>query len=123
GDRITDLLIGDPGVSSASIFYGRAKADWGTAPLLNASFTGTPAPPETTPFKIDGFQVENVISPAPDGQVPVPGLWHVTSQRATDPGHSGPTSLYFGQDTLGNYNVGRTAGRLTSLPDIDLTGL
>src|SRR4030095_15412042 len=50
----------------------------------------------------------------------VGGLWHLSSRRATDAGHTPSHSLYFGRDVEGNYNVGNTAGWVTS-PVINLT--
>lgn len=42
-------------------------------------------------------------------------LWHVTSSCvASQPGHTTPNSLYFGQDSTCNYDVGLTAGTVTS---------
>ncbi len=59
-------------------------------------------------------------------------LWHVTTARASDPGHTAATSLYFGQDETagggGNYNfvvngqTVRVAGQATS-PPISLSGI
>lgn len=68
---------------------------------------------------LDGFVVDNSGAPAA-------GLWHLTTARANQPGHSPPHSLYFGRNEtangFGNYNVGHTAGRVTS-PIISLAGL
>lgn len=52
------------------------------------------------------------------------GLWHLTNRRGTEPGHSGPTSFYYGQEATGNYNTGaRNAGSLTTddfhVPSLD----
>jgi Ca2+-binding RTX toxin-like protein/Leucine-rich repeat (LRR) protein len=120
GDGIDDLIIGDDtaGANSqgaAYLFLGRQN--WSSVlqtQLLNADFeaagSGNP----------DGFIIDNTNS-AVGG---VPGLWHLTATGlTTDPGHSTAASFYFGtgetQMKPGNYNVGQTAGRVTSAP-IDL---
>lgn len=68
---------------------------------------------------LDGFTIDN------SGGA-VPGLWHLTTARGSQPGHSPPHSFYFGQNETatggGNYDVGHTAGRITS-PEISLVGL
>src|SRR5262245_45762318 len=50
----------------------------------------------------------------------VPGLWHLSTGRGAQTGHSPVTSFYFGQGEGpsggGNYNVGNTAGNVTSAP-------
>jgi subtilisin family serine protease len=52
------------------------------------------------------------------------GLWHLSTGRGNQPGHSAEGSLYFGTgegaEGGGNFNVGHTAGRFTT-PTIDLT--
>jgi hypothetical protein len=48
----------------------------------------------------------------------VAGLWHLSTGRGTQAGHSATHSFYFGQGEGpgggGNYNVGNTAGNITS---------
>jgi Ca2+-binding RTX toxin-like protein len=115
GDGIDDLVVGEQGGSFASIFYGRA--DWITqlAPLLSADFTVAGAP------STDGLVIDNTVPVgAPADQVA--GLWHVTTRRGGEAGHSASHSLYFGQDTTGNYSVGLTAGKVTTGP-ISLVGV
>jgi hypothetical protein len=86
----------------------------GTFSPLKADFSHHAAP------ALDDFVINN------DTDGAVAGLWHLTSARADQPGHSGPHSLYFGQRETatggGTYNVGHTAGEVTS-PDISLIGL
>ncbi len=54
-------------------------------------------------------------------------LWHVTTARANDPGHSAATSLYFGQGETatggGNYDWGQTAAGQATSPAISLSGI
>ncbi|NBD16586.1 MAG: S8 family serine peptidase [Cyanobacteria bacterium] len=68
---------------------------------------------------LDGFTIDNTGAP-------VEGLWHLSIGRGEQPGHSADDSMYFGQgegpDGGGNYDVGYTAGRITS-PEIDLTAV
>lgn len=68
---------------------------------------------------LDGFSIDN-------SGAAVPGLWHLTTGRGSQPGHSPQHSIYFGQSENknggGNYDVGHTAGRITS-PEISLAGL
>ena len=43
------------------------------------------------------------------------GLWHLSTVRGTQPGHSGPTSFYYGNESTGTYNTGaRNAGSFTT---------
>jgi hypothetical protein len=62
-----------------------------------------------------GFVINNGPQPGH-----VAGLWHLSTVRGTQPGHSPVTSFYFGQGEGpaggGNYNVGNTAGTITSEP-------
>jgi subtilisin-like proprotein convertase family protein len=61
---------------------------------------------------LDGFTIDNNIGAA------VAGLWHLSTGRGNDPGHSSDDSMYFGtRETStggGTYDVGDTAGRITS---------
>lgn len=67
----------------------------------------------------DGFVVDNTGAPSA-------GLWHLTTGRGMDPGHSPQHSFYYGinegPNGGGNFNVGHTAGRITS-PTISLQDL
>src|SRR5262249_54548924 len=62
-----------------------------------------------------GFTINNGPQPGH-----VAGLWHLSTGRGTQAGHSPVTSFYFGQgegpNGGGNYNVGNTAGNITSAP-------
>jgi subtilisin family serine protease len=82
--------------------------------VFNADFSDDSGNPD-----LDGFTIDNTGAP-------VAGLWHLSTGRGNQPGHSADDSLYFGAgegvDGGGNYDVGHTAGRITS-PVIDLTGI
>ena len=47
-----------------------------------------------------------------------PGLWHLSTRRGNEPGHSGTTSFYYGLESTGTYDTGTTSngGYLTSPP-------
>ena len=117
GDGKDDLLIGktagDPS-NRAYLFYGRD--DWAPQSLYLADFNDAGGA-----ASLDGVTIDNA---PPEGSAQVAGLWHLSSGRGAEPGHSASSSLYFGQGEGpaggGNYNVGRTAGTFTT-PIIDLT--
>ncbi len=91
-----------------------AAPNWTTSDLLNADFSNAGV------AALDGFVIDNA---APAGAVDqVAGLWHLTSRRGGEAGHTGPHSLWYGDETLGNYAVGRSAGRVTS-PTVNLTAV
>ncbi|MGK7891490.1 MAG: S8 family serine peptidase [Leptolyngbyaceae cyanobacterium] len=87
-----------------------------TFPLTTELFRADFSDEEGNP-NLDGFTIDNTGAP-------VSGLWHLSTGRGTQPGHSAADSLYFGTGETdnggGNYDVGHTAGRVTS-PVIDLT--
>ena len=152
GDRIDDLLIGDPVAQTAGLFLGRAN--WTTTQLFNADFTdgtglndgfiidnsvsGNPLPSVNTQnFVVNTTLLQSSLHPLGQIFLPptfyfpifpifindqVPGLWHVSTRRGANPGHTPNESFYFGQDSTGTYDVGHTAGRITS-PEIDLTAV
>src|SRR5262245_11173650 len=76
-----------------------------------------PVPLQTFDFESgpQGFVINNGPQPGH-----VAGLWHLSTGRGTQTGHSPVTSFYFGQGEGpgggGNYNVGNTAGTITSGP-------
>jgi hypothetical protein len=74
---------------------------------------GNLAPAQTFDFESgqQGFTIDN--GPFPGH---VPGLWHLSTRRGAQPGHSPVTSFYFGREIEGDYNVGNTAGTITSGP-------
>ena len=61
---------------------------------------------------LDGFTIENSIG------APVDGLWHLSTAKGNVGGHTFGGSIYFGTGEAdpisGNYDVGHTAGRITS---------
>ncbi|HEX5081206.1 MAG TPA: PxKF domain-containing protein [Blastocatellia bacterium] len=86
-----------------------------------AVFGGNAAAPNV-PFQTfdfesgqQGFVIDN--GPRPGR---VAGLWHLSTGRGAQSGHSPSTSFYFGQGEGpgggGDYNVGATAGSITSGP-------
>ena len=117
GDAIDDLVVGDRGAGFAAVILGRTSANWANtarSPLV-ADFSNGAAP------SLDGFVIDNTVPVgSPAGQVP--GLWHQSTRRTGEAGHSSPHSLYFGIEAAGNYNVGLTSGRVTS-PVINLAGV
>jgi hypothetical protein len=86
----------------------------GTFELLNADFSDDTGAPS-----LDGFTIDNTGAS-------VDGLWHLSTGRGNQSGHSADDSLYFGTgegaNGGGNYDVGDTAGRIVS-PVIDLSSL
>ncbi len=82
--------------------------------IFNADFSDDSDNPS-----LDGFVIDNTGAT-------VGGLWHLSQGRGNQPGHSADDSMYFGKgedpNGGGNYNVGDTAGRITS-PEIDLTSV
>src|SRR5215510_8968488 len=85
--------------------------------VLGANAAGAPAPFLTFNFEAgqQGFVINNGPQPGH-----VAGLWHLSTGRGSQSGHSPVTSFYFGQGEGpgggGNYNVGNTAGTITSGP-------
>ncbi|MAE67893.1 MAG: hypothetical protein CMJ18_26865, partial [Phycisphaeraceae bacterium] len=114
-DGIDDLVVGvaaqgaEPAV--ALLLLGRTSWD---ETLLRTDFED----PADTSFTIDN-------DAANFGPTFVDGLWHVTERRGADDGHSAISSLYFGSEITGTYDVGvanGTAGRVDFAP-VDLTGV
>lgn len=59
----------------------------------------------------DGYTINNNIR----GTGNAAGLWHLTSNRGSDPGHSSFTSFYYGNDFTDTYDTGAAnAGAITS---------
>ena len=94
--------------------WGQTSPFLGSIELFNADFSDSNGNPS-----LDGFTIDNTGAT-------VPGLWHLSTGRGNQPGHSAEDSVYFGTgegpNDRGNYDVGDTAGRITS-PTIDLTGV
>ncbi|HTD68750.1 MAG TPA: M36 family metallopeptidase, partial [Candidatus Limnocylindria bacterium] len=55
------------------------------------------------------------------------GLWHLTTARGSQPGHSGSTALYYGQNEIangnGNYDLGSASEGAATSPAINLAGV
>jgi hypothetical protein len=85
--------------------------------VLGENAAAPPVPLLTFDFESgqQGFVINN--GPLPGH---VAGLWHLSTGRGLQSGHSPVTSFYFGQGEGpgggGNYNVGNTAGTITSGP-------
>src|SRR5262245_39437563 len=81
--------------------------------VLGANAAAPPVPFQTFNFESgqQGFVINNGPQPGH-----VAGLWHLSTRRGTEAGHSPVTSFYFGSEVSGNYNVGNTAGTITSGP-------
>lgn len=67
-----------------------------------------------------GFVIDNT----PQSGFYVNGLWHVSTVRGSDPGHTPTNSLYYGIDAFNNFQTGfnANAGTVTS-PTINLNGV
>jgi hypothetical protein len=85
--------------------------------VFGGNAAAPPVPFQTFDFESgqQGFVINN--GPLPGH---VAGLWHLSTGRGAQPGHSPGASFYFGQGEGpgggGNYNVGNTAGTITSGP-------
>jgi hypothetical protein len=85
--------------------------------VFGANAAAPPVPFQTFDFESgqQGFVINN--GPLPGH---VAGLWHLSTGRGAQTGHSPGASFYFGQGEGpgggGNYNVGNTAGSITSGP-------
>ena len=85
--------------------------------VFGGNAASPPVPFQTFDFESgqQGFVINNGPQPGH-----VAGLWHLSTGRGAQSGHSPVTSFYFGQGEGpgggGNYNVGNTAGSITSEP-------
>lgn len=86
----------------------------GDVVVLAADFSNDQGDPS-----LDGFTIDNTGAA-------VTGLWHLSTGRGSQDGHSADDSLYFGTGETatggGTYDVGDTAGQVLS-PILDLRGL
>ena len=82
-----------------------------TKEIFNADFSKANGDPNKDGFTLDNYQN---------------GLWHLSTGRGTQAGHSADDSLYYGKgegaNGGGNYDAGDTAGKIIS-PVIDLTNI
>jgi hypothetical protein len=83
--------------------------------VLGGNSAAPPMPVQAFDFESgqQGFVINNVIR----GTGASGGLWHLSTRRGTETGHSPTTSFYYGSETTGNYNTGAAnAGTITSGP-------
>jgi Ca2+-binding RTX toxin-like protein len=124
GDGIADLLVGNSAVSTSTpgdqgaayLFLGRSTANWQASlnkQVFSADFSNAGAP------SLDGFTIDNT-------GITTPGLWHLSTGRDAQAGHSSGGGMYFGTGETasggGNYDGPNRAGRITS-GAISLAGL
>ncbi len=118
GDGLSDLLVGHSPMSyngsaapgAAHIFSGGNGHFVPTAPMFAADFSDTTGD--------NSFAIDNLSGGAKYGD----GLWHLSERLGDEAGHSETFSYYYGRDVEGDYDTGRSAGRIIS-PTIDLTGV
>lgn len=85
--------------------------------VLGSNAAGPLVPFQTFDFESgeQGFVIDNGPQSGREA-----GLWHLSVGHGAQTGHSPGTSFYFGQgegpEGGGNYNVGKTAGAITSAP-------
>src|SRR5262249_18343370 len=81
--------------------------------VLGGNITGALVPVTTYDFESgqQGWTINNNIL----GGGSLAGLWHLSTRRSRDPGHSPVTSFYYGSEATGNYDTGsRHAGAIVS---------
>jgi len=104
-------------ISASFITLQSSLASASRGAVIGGNAAAPPVPFQTFDFETgqQGFVINN--GPLPGH---VAGLWHLSTGRGTQSGHSPVTSFYFGQGEGpgggGNYNVGNTAGTITSGP-------
>jgi hypothetical protein len=104
-------------ISASFITLQSSLASASRGAVLGGNADAPPVPFATFDFESgqQGFVINNGPQPGH-----VAGLWHLSTGRGTQSGHSPVTSFYFGQGEGpgggGNYNVGNTAGTITSGP-------
>src|SRR5262249_17645288 len=104
-------------ISASFIPLRTSVASASRGAVLGANAAGAPAPCLT--FNSESGQQGFVINTGPRPGHGA-GLWHLSTGRGSQSGHSPVSSFYFGQGEGpgggGNYNVGNTAGTITSGP-------
>jgi hypothetical protein len=88
-------------------------ASAGRGAVLGGNAAGAPAVVANYDFEtgLQGWTVNNNII----GGGSSAGLWHLSTRRGTQTGHSPVTSFYYGSETTGNYDTGaRNAGAIIS---------
>jgi hypothetical protein len=83
--------------------------------VLGGDPVAAPVPAQSFDFESgqQGFTINNNVL----GTGTLAGLWHLSTRRGPQAGHSPVTSFYYGGETTGNYSTGnRNAGTITSAP-------
>jgi immune inhibitor InhA-like protein len=112
-----DTLGAAQNIDGSFIALRTSVASASRGAVFGANAASPPVPFQTFDFESgqQGFVINN--GPLPGH---VAGLWHLSTGRGAQTGHSPVTSFYFGQGEGpgggGNYNVGNTAGSITSGP-------
>src|SRR5215467_1983247 len=104
-------------ISASFITLQSTLASASRGAVLGGNAAGPSVPFQNFDFESgqQGFVINNGPQPGH-----VAGLWHLSTGRGAQSGHSPVTSFYFGRGEGpgggGNYNVGNTAGTITSGP-------
>src|SRR5215831_7783747 len=104
-------------ISASFITLQSSLASASRGAVLGGNAAGPSVPFQNFDFESgqQGFVINNGPQPGH-----VAGLWHLSTGRGTQSGHSPVTSFYFGRGEGpgggGNYDVGNTAGTITSGP-------
>jgi hypothetical protein len=104
-------------ISASFITLRSSLASASRGAVLGGNAAGSPVPFQSFDFESgqQGFVINN--GPLPGHAA---GLWHLSTGRGAQSGHSPGASFYFGQGEGpgggGNYNVGNRAGTITSEP-------
>ena len=112
-----DTLGAAQNIDGSFIALRTSVASASRGAVFGGNAASPPVPFQTFDFESgqQGFVINN--GPLPGH---VAGLWHLSTGRGVQTGHSPVTSFYFGQGEGpgggGNYNVGNTAGSITSGP-------
>jgi hypothetical protein len=112
-----NTLVTAQNIDGSFITLGTSVASASRGAVVGANAASPPVPFQTFDFESgqQGFVINNGPQPGR-----VAGLWHLSTGRGAQSGHSPGASFYFGQgegpDGGGNYNVGNTVGTITSEP-------
>jgi hypothetical protein len=103
----------DASFISLSTSLSTTDADIRRGAVNGSNPVGVPVPVSMTDFESGpaGYAINNNIR----GTGASAGLWHLSTRRGTQPGHSPVTSFYYGSEATGTYNTGAAnAGSITS---------
>src|SRR5262249_6411896 len=115
GGAANDTRLTAQSLDTALVTLQTPSASAQRGAVLGGNPNAAPAPFFTANFETgqQGFTINNGPQPGH-----VAGLWHLSTGRGSQSGHSPTHSFYFGQaegaNGGGNYNVGNTAGNITS---------